>query len=125
MTHRVRNAAAGVMRSLAAAAMPTLAVAVVAGSVGSAAAQVYPSRPITMIVAFAAGGSGDTIARIVAERMRVSLGQPVIIENVAGASGSIGAGRVARAASDGYTLGLGSWPTHVVNGAVFALQYNV
>jgi len=117
MTHRVRNAAAGVMRSLAAA--------VVAGSIGSAAAQVYPSRPITMIVAFAAGGSGDTIARIVAERMRVSLGQPIIIENVAGASGSIGGGRVARAASDGYTLSFGNWTTHVLNGAVFALPYDL
>jgi len=105
--------------------MRSLAAAVVAGSIGSAAAQVYPSRPITMIVAFAAGGSGDTIARIVAERMRVSLGQPVIIENVAGASGSIGGGRVARAASDGYTLSFGNWTTHVLNGAVFALPYDL
>jgi tripartite-type tricarboxylate transporter receptor subunit TctC len=91
----------------------------------TASAQVYPSRPITVIVPWPAGGPSDTIARIMAECMRVSLGQPVIIENVTGASGSIGAGRVARAAGDGYTLGLGSWPTHVVNGAVFALQYNV
>jgi tripartite-type tricarboxylate transporter receptor subunit TctC len=125
MTHWVRNAAAGVMRSLAAAAMPSLAVALVSGSIGSAAAQVYPSRPITMIVAFAAGGSGDTIARIVAERMRVSLGQPIIIENVAGASGSIGAGRVARAGGDGYTVSFGNWTTHVLNGAVFALPYDL
>jgi tripartite-type tricarboxylate transporter receptor subunit TctC len=67
----------------------------------------------------------DTIARIIAERTGAALSQPVIVENVTGASGSIGVGRVARAASDGYTLCLGSWPTHVVNGAVFTLQYNV
>ena len=77
-------------------------------TIGGAAAQVYPSRPITMVVPFPAGGSTDTIGRIMAERMRGSLGQPVIIENVAGASGSIGVGRVARAAPDGYTLVLGS-----------------
>ena len=90
-----------------------------------AGAQVYPSRPITMIAPFPAGGPLDTLARILAERMRVSLGQPVIVENVTGASGSIGTGRVARAAGDGYTLGLGNWPTHVINGAVFKLQYDV
>ena len=90
-----------------------------------ARAQSYPSRPVTMIVPWPAGGPSDTIARIMAERMRPSLSQPVIIENVTGASGSIGVGRVARSAGDGYTLCLGSWPTHVVNGAVFALQYNV
>jgi tripartite-type tricarboxylate transporter receptor subunit TctC len=97
----------------------------VAAITGNAAAQPYPSRPITMIVAFAAGGSGDTIARIVAERMRGSLRQPVIIENVGGASGSIGVGRVARAAPDGYTLSFGNWPTHVLNGAVYNLNYDV
>jgi len=90
-----------------------------------AGAQVYPSRSITMIAPFPAGGPLDTLARILAERMRVSLGQPIIIENVTGASGSIGTGRVARAAGDGYTLGLGNWPTHVINGAVFKLQYDV
>ena len=74
---------------------------------------------------FAAGGSGDTIARILAERMRVSLGRPVIVENITGAGGSIGTGRVARATPDGYTLILGNWATHVVNGAVLALQYDV
>ncbi len=89
------------------------------------AAQVYPSRPITMIVPYPAGGPTDTIARIMAEGMRPSLGQPIVIENVGGASGSIGTGRVARAAGDGYTLGLGLWPTHVINGAVFTLPYDV
>src|SRR6266536_2087472 len=89
------------------------------------AAQVYPSRPITMIVPYPAGGPTDTIARIMAEGMRPSLGQPIVKENVGGASGSIGTGRVPRAAGDGYTLGLGLWPTHVINGAVFTLPYDV
>jgi tripartite-type tricarboxylate transporter receptor subunit TctC len=85
----------------------------------------YPSRPITMVVPFPAGGAGDMIARTMAERMRGSLGQPVIIENVTGASGSLGTGRVARAAPDGYTLGYGGTPTHVINGAVLSLRYDV
>jgi tripartite-type tricarboxylate transporter receptor subunit TctC len=88
-------------------------------------AQVYPSRPITMVVPFAAGGGGDVVGRIVAEGMRASLGRPIIIENVSGANGTIGVGRVARAASDGYTFGIGSWTTYVANGATYALPYNV
>ena len=90
-----------------------------------AMAQTYPSRPITMVVAFGAGGPSDIIARILAEGMRGSLGQPVVIENVPGASGTIGVGRVARAAPDGYTLVLGNWATHVLNGPMFALQYDL
>lgn len=90
-----------------------------------AAAQPYPSRPITMVVGFPAGGAADAIARLMAEGMKNSLGRPVIVENVGGASGSIGAGRVARAAPDGYTIGFGSWSTHVINGAVYALKYDV
>jgi tripartite-type tricarboxylate transporter receptor subunit TctC len=90
-----------------------------------APAQVYPSRPITLVVPFATGGPTDVIARVMAERMRVSLGQPVIVENVAGAGGSIGAGRVARAAPDGYTINIGIWGTHVVNPAIYALSYDV
>jgi tripartite-type tricarboxylate transporter receptor subunit TctC len=90
-----------------------------------ARAQAYPSRPITMVVAFAAGGSGDTIMRIVADHMRSTLGQTIVIENVGGAAGSIGVGRVARAAPDGYMLSYGNWPTHVLNGAVYALNYDV
>jgi tripartite-type tricarboxylate transporter receptor subunit TctC len=100
------------------------AVLVIA-AVNTASAQVYPSRPITLIVPFPAGGSTDAIGRIVAERMRVSLGQPVIIENVGGAGGSIGVGRVARATPDGYTLDIGQWDTHVANGATFSLSYDV
>jgi tripartite-type tricarboxylate transporter receptor subunit TctC len=81
------------------------AVALIAGSTaGGATAQVYPARPVTMVVPFAAGGSSDTIGRIMADGMRGPLGQSVIIENVGGASGNIGVGRVARAAPDGYTL---------------------
>jgi tripartite-type tricarboxylate transporter receptor subunit TctC len=95
------------------------------GNVAIAAEQVYPSRPITMIVPFAAGGPTDTIARILAEHMRVSLDQPVILENVTGAAGSIGVGRVARAAGDGYTLVIGVWGTHVLNGAIYPLQYDL
>jgi tripartite-type tricarboxylate transporter receptor subunit TctC len=88
-------------------------------------AQTYPSRPITMVVPVAAGSGMDTVARIVAERLRISLGQPMIVENVSGASGSIGIGRVARASPDGYTLSYGAWATHVVNGAVYALPYDL
>jgi tripartite-type tricarboxylate transporter receptor subunit TctC len=91
----------------------------------AAVAQNYPSRPITMIVPFSAGGPTDTIARIMAERVRGPLGQTVVIENVTGAAGSIGVGRVARSAPDGYTLSIGHWSTHVVNGAIYSLPYDV
>src|SRR3954468_14975093 len=92
---------------------------------GAVQAQPYPSRPITMVVPFAAGGPTDTLARIVAERMRQSLGQTVIVENTPGAAGSIAVGRVVRAAPDGYTLGIGHWSTHVVNGAIYPLNYDL
>jgi len=78
-----------------------------------------------MVVPFAAGGPTDTVARIVAEHMRISLGQSIIIENVVGASGTVGTGRVARAAPDGHTVVVGFWGTHVLNGALFTLQYDV
>jgi tripartite-type tricarboxylate transporter receptor subunit TctC len=91
----------------------------------SARAQVYPGRPLTLIVPFAAGGPTDTIARIVAEGMRTSLGQPIIIENVGGADGSIAVGRAARAAPDGYTLSIGNVATHVLNGAAYSLSYDL
>jgi tripartite-type tricarboxylate transporter receptor subunit TctC len=90
-----------------------------------ARAQAYPTRPMTMIVPYAAGGPTDTIARIMAERMRTSLGQIVLVENVTGAAGSIGVGRAARAAPDGYTISIGHWGTHVVNGAIYELPYHV
>jgi tripartite-type tricarboxylate transporter receptor subunit TctC len=90
-----------------------------------ASAQAYPARPITMVVPVPAGGAMDTNARVVAEGMRASLGQPVIIENITGASGSIGAGRVARATPDGYTICYGANVTHALNAAVYKLNYDV
>ncbi len=90
-----------------------------------ARAQAYPSRPITMIVPYAAGGPTDTVGRVVAERMRAELGQPIVLENVGGAGGSIGLGRVARAAPDGYTMNVGIWSAHVINGAIYALPYDL
>jgi tripartite-type tricarboxylate transporter receptor subunit TctC len=88
-------------------------------------AQSYPARPITVIVGYAAGGPTDTIARIVTERMKMALGQSILVENVAGASGSIGTGRVARAPPDGYTISIGDWSTHVINGAIYPLNYDL
>src|SRR5262245_43371442 len=102
-----------------------LAFALGLGSIGLASAQPYPSRPITMVVPFGAGGPADTIGRILAAGMRGSLGQPVVVENAVGASGTIGVGRVAGAAADGYTFVLGNWATHVLNGAMFALRYDL
>ncbi len=95
-----------------------LAIAFAASStaVGSAGAEVYPSRPIKLIVPFSAGGVTDITARIVGERMRASFGQPVIAENAAGAGGTIGVARVVRAAPDGYTIGIGQWTSHVGSG---------
>jgi tripartite-type tricarboxylate transporter receptor subunit TctC len=88
-------------------------------------AQAFPTKPISMVVPVPAGGALDTNARLIAEGMRVSLGQPVVIENVTGASGSIGTGRVARAAPDGYSLIYGANVTHVLNAAVYNLNYDV
>ena len=105
------NLAAGVI------ALPAMSVA--------ARAQAFPSHPITMIVPVSAGGAMDTLARIVAQGVSASLGQPVIIENVTGASGAIGVGRVARAAPDGYILSYGAFATHVVSAATMTLPYDV
>jgi len=91
---------------------------------GQARAQPYPSRPVTFIVPYGAGGPVDTLARILSEPMRKSLGQPVIVENVTGASGTIGVSRAVRAAPDGYTVSIGNWPSHVVNGAIYTLPYD-
>jgi tripartite-type tricarboxylate transporter receptor subunit TctC len=90
-----------------------------------ASAQAYPSRPITIVAPFTAGGPVDSRARILAEHMRQTLGQSVIVENVTGAAGSIGVGRVAHSAPDGYTIVVGIWSTHVVNGAIYTLSYDV
>ena len=110
------------MRSLSFVAA---ALAAISAGIGPAGAQTYPSRPIMLIVPLATGGSTDVIARIMAEGMRASLGQPVIVENVTGAGGSIGVGRVVRAAPDGYTFGIGQWGTNMANGAIYPLQYDL
>ena len=102
-----------------------IALAFVAAAIADAQAQSYPSRPINMIAPFPPGGLSDVVGRIAAEGMRVQLGQSIIIENVGGATGSIGTGRVARAAADGYTLVLGIWNTHVANGVAYTLAYDV
>src|SRR3954470_6828592 len=100
------------------------AIAFAVGMITPAHAQPYPSRPITLIVPFPPGGSTDTTARIMAERMRPLLGQPIVIENVGGAGGSIGVGRVARAPADGYTIDIGQWDTHV-GSIIYKLNYDL
>ncbi len=102
--------------------MVLLGLAFFAGAVG---AQNFPTRAVTLVVPFSAGGPTDTIARIMAARMTQSLGQTVVVENTTGAGGSIGVGRVVRAAPDGYVLGIGHIGTHVVNGAIYNLQYDL
>src|SRR3979490_2306982 len=94
-------------------------------STGIAAAQNYPARPVTIIVPFPAGGATDTLARFLGERVRRILGQPVIIENIAGAAGSIGVGRAVRSPADGYTLSIGTSSTHVLTGGLYALQFDL
>src|SRR5262244_1399346 len=100
-----------------------IVLAMVAG-IASAQAQTFPSRQITLIVPFPPGGSTDVAARIMAERMRPILGQPIVIENVGGAGGSIAVGRVARAAPDGYTIDIGQWDTHV-GSIIYNLNYDL
>jgi tripartite-type tricarboxylate transporter receptor subunit TctC len=94
-------------------------------SIATASAQVYPAKPITIIVPFGAGGPADTLARLLGERMKTTLGQNIIVENAPGAAGSIGVGRVVRAAPDGYTIGIGHLGTHVFNGALQTLGYDL
>jgi tripartite-type tricarboxylate transporter receptor subunit TctC len=105
----------------------SLAVAIAAMmlSIAGAAAQTYPSRPITFVTPFPPAGALDTLGRVLAESMQRSLGQPVVVENVPGANGSIGTARVVRAAPDGYTVGLGYWGSHVANGVLLPLQYDL
>ncbi|WGR92019.1 tripartite tricarboxylate transporter substrate binding protein BugD [Bradyrhizobium sp. ISRA443] len=92
---------------------------------GIASAEKYPSHPITIVVPFAAGGPSDAMARILGERMKQSLGEVFLIENVTGAGGSIGVGRAVRAAPDGYTISFGHLGTHVANGAIYKLGYDL
>jgi len=100
------------------------AIALVIG-LAVASAQGYPSRVITLIVPFPAGGPTDTLARIMAERMKTSLGQPVIVENVSGAGGSLGVTRVARSAPDGYTFVIGQLTAFVLSSAVYNVSYDL
>jgi tripartite-type tricarboxylate transporter receptor subunit TctC len=92
---------------------------------GGAFAQAFPSRGITLVSPFPPGGSTDAVARIMAQRMQASLGQTVVVENTGGAGGSIGAGRVARATPDGYTIVIGQWDNYVANGVVYPLNYDL
>jgi tripartite-type tricarboxylate transporter receptor subunit TctC len=93
--------------------------------VGPAIAAMYPSHPITMVLPFSAGGPTDTLARILAARMQVSLGQPIIIENVTGAAGTLGVGRAVRAPPDGYTISVGPMNSHVLTGAIYNLPFDL
>ncbi|ANW05692.1 tripartite tricarboxylate transporter substrate binding protein BugD [Bradyrhizobium icense] len=107
------------MRKIILAAIAVLAFG------GVAAAQNFPSRPVTIIVPFSAGGPSDAMARILAERMKVTLGEQVLVENVTGAGGSVGVGRAVRSPPDGYTISFGHLGTHVANGAVYKLGYDL
>ncbi len=107
---------------------PILFAGVVAANLildSAASAQTYPVRPITIIVPFVAGGPTDVLARVLGEHIRADLGQPVLIENVSGAGGSIGVGRVAAATPDGYTISAGHFGTHVASGAIYPLKYDL
>jgi len=109
------------MKHLLAAAL----VATTLHGTGGAIAQGYPTRPIVVVVPFSAGGPTDALMRVLGERMRASLGQPLLVENVTGAAGTIGVARVARATPNGYTLSVGHWSTHVVNGAIYPLTFDL
>ena len=102
-----------------------LFVVAVVSCCGAASAQNFPARPVAIVVPFSAGGPTDTIARIMAERMTKSLGQTVVVENVTGAGGNIGVGRVVRAAPDGYMVSIGHIGPHVINGAMYQLEYDL
>jgi tripartite-type tricarboxylate transporter receptor subunit TctC len=107
------------------ALLVTCALAVTFGASSTGTAQSYPSRPITIVVPFSAGGPTDTLARIMSEPMKRALGQTVVIDNTTGAGGSIGVGKVVRAPPDGYMVSIGHWGTHVVNGAYYSLPFNL
>ena len=113
------------MRTMKTFSAVAIGLALACSAAADAAADDYPSRPITMVVPFAAGGPTDVVGRLLAEHMGRTLGQNVIVEDVTGAAGSIGVGRVAKAAPDGYTLSIGHWSTHVVNGAIYKLSYDL
>jgi tripartite-type tricarboxylate transporter receptor subunit TctC len=101
------------------------AIATAAATGCAAGAERYPSRPITLNVPYAAGGLLDVVVRIVADGLRATLGQSIVVENVTGTGGSIGVGRAAGAAPDGYTVSTGNWSTQVANGAIYQLPYDL
>ena len=109
------------MKHLLAAAL----VATTLHGTGGAIAQGYPTRPIVVVVPFSAGGPTDALMRVLGERMRASLDQPLLVENVTGAAGTIGVAKVARATPNGYTLSVGHWSTHVINGAIYPLTFDL
>jgi tripartite-type tricarboxylate transporter receptor subunit TctC len=102
-----------------------IAFVVLAGAGSVSAQEVYPARPITLVVPYPAGGVTDTLARLLADRMKNALGQTIVVENVGGAGGSIGVGRIARGTPDGYTIVIGSSETHVLNAVALNLSYDV
>jgi tripartite-type tricarboxylate transporter receptor subunit TctC len=106
---------------------PALLIAIFMGFgwSGACGAEDYPARPISMIVPFPAGGATDTVARFLGEKMRAILGQPLIIENVGGAAGSLGVARAVRSAADGYTLSIGTSTTHMLTGGLYALPFDL
>ena len=106
-------------------AITAACVIAICGMAGRTDAQTYPTRAVTLVVPFPAGGPTDTIGRVMAEGLQVSLGQPVVVENIPGATGSVGTGKVAHSEADGYTLILGTVATHVFNGAAYTLKYDV
>jgi tripartite-type tricarboxylate transporter receptor subunit TctC len=113
------------MRRRSALAIAAALCVCLAAGIAPASAQSYPSRPITLVVPFPPGGATDAISRILIEQMRGVLGQPLVVENVAGAGGNTGIARVWRAEADGYTLVIGHWGSHVVNGATYTLSYDL
>jgi tripartite-type tricarboxylate transporter receptor subunit TctC len=109
------------MRKLIFAAAATVTLL----GVAPAPAADYPSRPITLVVPLSVGGSTDVIGRIIAQGMGEALGQTIVVENTTGAGGTIGEGRIPRAAPDGYTIGIGQWGTNVATGAIYKLPYDL
>ena len=107
------------------AAVVIASVCLLSAPLSFAQAPAFPNHPITVVVPFPAGGPTDALLRVLSDRMRTSLGQPLIVENVSGATGSIGVGRVVQAAPDGYTVSIGNTATHVINGAIFPLKYDL
>src|SRR5262245_34094576 len=97
----------------------------VASAITGASAQSYPARPISVVVPFPPGGQVDTVSRLLIDGMRASLGQPLVVENVGGASGTIGTGRAVRATPDGYTVVMGNWTSHVGGPAMYTINYDI